>query len=101
MGGGTLEYELKILWLFAEISGTDLNPHSPPSSNNHPVNGGGLWSPLENVPHGLHSESEIKHITSQQILHQGAALFPRPTPRICCSLNETAGAQTTSAAGLQ
>lgn len=85
MGGGSLEYELKIMWLFAEISGTDLNPHSPPSSNNHPVNRGGLWGPLENVPHGLHSEPKIKYITSQQILHQGAALSsPQPTPPICC-----------------
>lgn len=78
-GGGSLEYELKIMWLFAEISSTDLNPHPPPSSNNHPVNGGGLWSLLENVPHGLPPEPKIKHITSQQILHQGAALSPPPT----------------------
>lgn len=40
MGGGILE--LKIMQLFAEISSTDLNPHPLPSSNNHPVNRGGL-----------------------------------------------------------
>lgn len=86
MGGGSLEYELKIMWLLAEISGTNLNPHSPPSSNNHPVNRGGLWSPLENVPHGLHSGPKIKYITLQQILHQGAALSPL-NPRLPCVAN--------------
>lgn len=86
MGGGSLEYELKIMWLLAEISGTDLNPHSPPSSNNHPVNRGGLWSPLENVPHGPHSRPKIKYITLQQILHQCAALSPL-NPRLPCIAN--------------
>lgn len=84
MGGGSLEYEL--MWVFAEISSIDLNPHSPPSSNNHPVNRGGLWSSLENVPHGLHSGPKIKYTTWQQILHQGAALSS-PNPRLSFAAN--------------